>query len=419
MTSPAVSAPLVATPQAIRGIDVVLTAACNLSCSYCYQNRKRRSGMSWDTLRAAVDLLARSEQEKLTLNFFGGEPLLQFGLIKRAVAYAEQVFPPDRRVEYGISTNGTLLDEEKTEFLDRSGFEVQLSFDGVAGAQDRRRRESFVVLDALVDRLRRQHSALFRERLSISITLTAANLPLLADSVDYFLSKAIQELNISPVVTHEPVWNDQLEEELDRQFSRIHQSSLAHYRATGEVPVTLFRKLPGRQAERSDGGAICSAGRGDALTVDVNGDLRGCVLFCESYQALPTDFLRQRLAPLGLGNVGEAGFERRLAAYPGIARTGGLFHHKDDKYSNYGRCADCGYVDSCTVCPVSIGHLPGNRDPDRIPDWQCAFNTVAGKWRERFPRLPTAADILTGRAPTPRRVQELLHAAAGITRTGS
>jgi hypothetical protein len=57
------------------------------------------------------------------------------------------------------------------------------------------------------------------------------------------------------------------------------------------------------------------------------------------------------------------------------------------------------------VCPVSIG-LTGH-DPDRVPDNQCAFNLLAGRWRERFPAQPHLLDELLGRAPGPNYMRRL------------
>ena len=91
-----------------------------------------------------------------------------------------------------------------------------------------------------------------------------------------------------------------------------------------------------------------------------------------------------------MGDLLDPRLPRRMAAYPAAARAAGIFHDKQDKYSSYGRCGECRYLSTCGVCPVSIGHQPGNDDPDRIPDFQCAYNLVALKYRERFPFQPSA-----------------------------
>ena len=101
------------------------------------------------------------------------------------------------------------------------------------------------------------------------------------------------------------------------------------------------------------------------------------------------------------------------------ARAAGIFHDKEEKHSSYGRCADCRHIATCGVCPASIGHIPGNTDPHRVPDLICAFNLVASKYRERFPRPPTVLEALSGRVraygplgETQRRLRARLSRAA-------
>ena len=62
---------------------------------------------------------------------------------------------------------------------------------------------------------------------------------------------------------------------------------------------------------------------------------------------------------------------------------------------------------TCAICPVSIGHQPGNTDPHRIPDFLCAYNLVSLKYREKFPRQPDVRDILMGHAKIPSLMQKL------------
>ena len=104
-----------------------------------------------------------------------------------------------------------------------------------------------------------------------------------------------------------------------------------------------------------------------------------------------------------LGRLGAPDFEKRFADYPEAVRATGLFHDKQSKHSSYGRCGDCRHLAACSVCPMSIGHTPGNEDPNRVPDFACAFNLVSLDARSSFlKRLglpPTASheDYLVGR----------------------
>src|SRR5262249_32293720 len=149
---------------------------------------------------------------------------------------------PDQRIRYQIVTNGTLLTDEHLQLFDDYGFELQISFDGVKAAQDFRSRDSFRVLDAWLDRLRTDWPRIFQQTLSVSITLVVDALPHLADSIDYFIAKQVREVAISPAVTYQTRWRDDVMPELERQFSRILAACVDEYRRTGAVPLVLFRR---------------------------------------------------------------------------------------------------------------------------------------------------------------------------------
>ena len=70
---------------------------------------------------------------------------------------------------------------------------MQLSFDGVPAAQDLRGPGTFAVLDRLLDRLREDHPDFFSEKLSVALTLVPSTIPFLADSIEYFLRKGVQQ----------------------------------------------------------------------------------------------------------------------------------------------------------------------------------------------------------------------------------
>jgi sulfatase maturation enzyme AslB (radical SAM superfamily) len=381
----------------VEVLEVILTAGCNLRCAYCYQNDKKPRSMSWDTLREALDLLLRSSSKRVEVLFLGGEPLLEFPLVRQAVEYVDRIQPAEKQVRYSIITNGTLLREEQAAFLARHRFATQLSFDGVPAAQDVRGSGTFAVLDALLHRLLRDHPEFFRERLTVSQTLSAATIPHLADSVSYFLGTGVAEVTMSPVMTHDGAWKAAMIDALDEQFAQVFRLCLRHYRRTGAVPLTLFRKGDEGNVHAPRGDAMCGAPTGHALAVDVDGQVHGCAVFIESYQRVPSAFLRSRVESIRMGDFRAPEFPERLARYPEAARAAAIFHDKRDKYSSYGHCGDCRFLDSCSICPASIGHIPGNTDPRRVPDFPCAFNLVSLKYRERFPRQPSALDILTGR----------------------
>lgn len=353
--------------------------------------------MSWKTLSAAIDLLRTSRRPEVTLAFYGGEPLLEPALLRRAVEYASTSRPGQPTVRFHLTTNGTLLDADAAAFLASHRVSTRLSFDGVREAQDRRASGTFARLDALLFTLRSAHPGYFRDQLEVAVTLTAAALPWLGESVEYLINRQVRSVRVAPLWTDDPDWGDACLEELDRQLARSHRASLAHYERTGQVPLQLFRRAV-RDARPAGGGGPCSAATGDVLTVDVDGEMTGCVLFAGSYRAPHLEPLRAELGRLRIGPVTEPDFPRRLAAYPAAASGSGLFEPRASRRSSYGRCGECPVRAECVVCPVSLLGRAGREEAARVPDVACAFNRIAARYRALFPPQPSLADVLTGRA---------------------
>jgi sulfatase maturation enzyme AslB (radical SAM superfamily) len=356
--------------------------------------------MSWETLEPALDLLCASDREEVEVLFIGGEPLLELPLIRRTVSHLAGRGSSKKRINYQIFTNGLLLEPDTVQFLAANDFETQLSFDGIPAAQDFRGQGTHAKLDRLLDFLNGSFRRFFRWKTSVALTLHSGNLRHLADSVAYFLTKEVARIKIAPLITHDDGWHPTDIDELDRQFARIFQQSIDHFEATGAVPLQAFQKMPGAAPSSLAGDTMCNAPSGRTLAVDVDGNITGCTMFAESYQLFPTDFLKTRLETMRLGKVQDLEFKRRLALYPEVARATGLFHNKYEKYSSYGTCRDCPYASECGVCPTSIGHIPGNRDPNRVPDLQCALNLTALRYRAQFPEQPSIMDIISGTAPS-------------------
>jgi sulfatase maturation enzyme AslB (radical SAM superfamily) len=383
----------------LRGLELILTAGCNLRCSYCYQNDKKNRRIAWDVVRVALDRLLASTRSEVNVLFVGGEPLLEFPTIERAVEYLAEHKRPDMVIRYSIFTNGLLLGHRETQFLIERGFHVQLSFDGVPQAQQLRGENTFRTLDALVDKLREYQPHFYANHFRVSLTLVPATLPWLADSVEYFvLKKQLRDLVISPQFTAATDWRHERYAELDRAFARIFDICLQRFRDTGEVPLATFRKGGATSIKKPGAIPMCGAGRGDNLAVDVDGQAHGCLTFVGSYQTFPTAFLRSRVEAMRLGDVRDSAFESRLKMYPAAAEAAEIFHHKEEKYSSYGRCGECEYLDECSVCPMSIGRTEGECDPRRVPDFTCAYNLVSLRYRARFPHQRSLLERLSGPA---------------------
>lgn len=129
-------------PEEIRGatrsVMLMTTYECQLRCAYCQVRRGPRR-MDEATARRGADLLLSSRAGHLILNFFGGEPLLAWDLVRKTALYARER-RGGRPLRINLTTNGLLLDAEKIAFLKSVDGYVHLSLDGTAEANASRLR---------------------------------------------------------------------------------------------------------------------------------------------------------------------------------------------------------------------------------------------------------------------------------------
>lgn len=364
----------------------LLTAGCNMRCTYCYQGPKTARRMSWDTLRSVLDLALASTQPQVEVVFYGGEPLLELPLIRRAVEYVAGLRPVRTGISFGLITNGTLLRAETIRFLAEHAIDTQWSFDGVRQAQDLRGRGTFRVLDGRLETLRRNFPEYLARYVAVSVTVPAAGLPYLADSFDYLVARGVERVRLSPVFTHEDAWTQGRIRELRRQFARIVDTCIESYAESGSIPFVGFAGGAEEGCEPVSALDMCGVGRGDVLAVDPDGLAHGCATWTDLGGFGSDDSLRSRFETVALGAIDDPAFPQRYASFPRRVSRMGIVGGKEKKYSSYGKCGECRHLSVCSVCPTSIVHIPGNTDPDRVPDYPCAFNIVAAEAHERFRR---------------------------------
>lgn len=123
-----------------------VTHDCNLRCKYCcyseiYDNRVRNdTSMNFSTARQSIDKFIKNSRnaKTLTISFYGGEPLLCFDLVKECVSYIEEKVR-HKQVVFRMTTNATLLDQEKIEYLIEKNFLLLISLDGPEKIHDKHR----------------------------------------------------------------------------------------------------------------------------------------------------------------------------------------------------------------------------------------------------------------------------------------
>jgi len=131
----------------ILSLCLHISHKCNMACEYCYAEEgtfgRPSELMSKDVMLKAIDFAFEHNKNgrELRISFFGGEPMLNFGLIQEGVAYAKKKgAEQNKKVRFSTTSNATLLDESKKEFLKREKFGLIFSLDGPQSVHDRMRK---------------------------------------------------------------------------------------------------------------------------------------------------------------------------------------------------------------------------------------------------------------------------------------
>jgi uncharacterized protein len=181
---------------------------CNLRCGYCFAgtgdyHSGRRLMSSETAIRALQFLIGHSgERRNIEVDFFGGEPLLNFETVKRAVLYGREAeAKTGKQIHFTVTTNGTLLDETKQEFINQYIDNVVISIDGRKEIHDAAR--SSLGGEGSYDRIVPDALNLIRKRgdkeYYIRGTFTARNLDFSQD-VLHLADLGFKEISIEPAV---------------------------------------------------------------------------------------------------------------------------------------------------------------------------------------------------------------------------
>ncbi len=134
-------------PSPIKAMCLNISHDCNLRCEYCFASTgdfgTGRKLMSFETGKKAIDFLLEQSKDRqnLELDFFGGEPLMNFDVVKQIVEYArsrEKEY--NKHFRFTITTNGMLLDDDKIDFINKEMSNVVLSIDGRKEVNDKVRK---------------------------------------------------------------------------------------------------------------------------------------------------------------------------------------------------------------------------------------------------------------------------------------
>jgi uncharacterized protein len=258
-------------------ITLFLTHRCNLACDYCYESPSAGS-MSEDVLEKAVRFSLFDERPVVSVVFFGGEPMLERGLIEHGIRLCRELERSrDVFFHLKISTNGTLVDEEAVELFRRAGVLVSLSFDGCQGAHDAHRKftggqGSFEAVDRAADLLlgKLPHT-------TVVSVITPASVGRLHESVEFLFGKGFKYVIAECDFTAE--WDVEGLRELEKQYKRIAKLYLERMRRGEDFYFSAFdEKIGSHVSGGYEKNERCEMGLHN-VSVGTDGTIYPCIEF--------------------------------------------------------------------------------------------------------------------------------------------
>lgn len=196
------------TSGVVKALCLHIAHTCNLNCSYCFASQGKYHGeralMSYEVGKRALDFLVENSgtRRNLEVDFFGGEPLMNFDVVKKLVEYARSIEKEKgKNFRFTLTTNGILIDEDVIDFANREMSNVVLSLDGRKEVHDRYRVDyagngSF---EKIVPKFQKLVKARGGKNYYMRGTFTHANPDFLED-IKTMLDLGFNELSMEPVV---------------------------------------------------------------------------------------------------------------------------------------------------------------------------------------------------------------------------
>lgn len=274
----------------VKALCLNVAHDCNLKCKYCFAKQGDFGGnaelMSLDVGKKAMDFLVANSgnRRNLDIDFFGGEPLMNWEVVKELVKYGREIEKPaGKNMRFTITTNGVLLDDEKIDFINEHMHNVVLSLDGRKEINDQMRltindRGSY---DTIVPKFQKLVSQRPKDKYYyVRGTFTRDNLDFSKD-INHFADLGFELTSIEPVVDDESNPFALREEDLPKIFEEYenYAAELAQRQLGGEKLKFFHFMIDLNQGpcviKRITG---CGAGN-EYVSIVPNGDIYPCHQF--------------------------------------------------------------------------------------------------------------------------------------------
>jgi sulfatase maturation enzyme AslB (radical SAM superfamily) len=300
------------------------------------------------------------------INFYGGEPLFNFTLIKDAVSLADELSRKSgRRPRYSLSTNGSLITDEIVGFFQKHRFALEIGFDGTAQEVCRRKGSSAEIVRNI-----RKLLACPDIEVEVNSVFTPATVRCLGESVRLVLDLGVPRIRVSFSGTGR--WPQAAIQELRAEFRDLRKFALARYKKTGLLGVANFHH------SRAKGYFYCAGGQ-DRFAIAPDGGIWGCFLFPGLFHGRENTPECRRYF---FGRMHDPAKKIRTHM-PGVAANYARLS-LENFTTHRGPCLFCPEFESCAVCPAAAA-LSG-ASLGEIPDDICEIQRIQLHERREFNR---------------------------------
>ncbi len=192
----------------VKAMCLHIAHACNLGCKYCFAGKGEYCGpaalMSYQVGKDALDYLVKNSgnRHNLEVDFFGGEPLMNWDVVKDLVAYGRSIEKEhNKRFRFTLTTNGTLLNDDILEFANKEMSNLVLSIDGRKEVHDNMRpfRDGRSSYDEILPKYKKAAESRDQMNYYVRGTYTHFNTDFAAD-VLHLADEGFQQISVEPVV---------------------------------------------------------------------------------------------------------------------------------------------------------------------------------------------------------------------------
>ena len=254
----------------IKIVTITLTQNCNLSCTYCYEHNKSQKTLSFDIAKKIIDTELRNlhQNEILEFDLFGGEPFLEFELLKKITEYICEK-KGNKKCRIFATTNGTLVHNEMQDWLKQHSncFTCGLSLDGTREMHNLNRSDSYDDIDLNF------FKELYPEQ-DVKMTISQETLPYLADGVIDLHNKGFL---VSCNLAYQIDWS--AEENVDILNRELHKL-IDYYLSNPNIEPCSMLEMGFTNINANEDDAIKFCGAGQSMkSYDVDGRAYPCQFF--------------------------------------------------------------------------------------------------------------------------------------------